>query len=436
MKKTCFWAYYICSAVSGAAALLLSLLKIGNDIWFGLILYAVFLIINIPLGYFVSGLLVKIIESIDPDDVDADDCPQELKPLIRKIVRQDSLISRQMSQLKQRQQEFSAITENMAEGLIVSDKSGKLLVMNSHAKNIFGKDITSIFQFDRFEKFLPAVTDALSGKNVVDTFEAEQCIYRVYANPLLTDEGISGCVILIMDITEQEQREIMRREFTSNVSHELKTPLTAIYGVSEILAGGIVKAEDIPRFSKNIFDETGRLINLVNDIIKLSKMDENSIEEEREFISLREVSEKICERLESIAQKKNVTLSVEGDCEKISGIYSIIDEMIYNLTDNGIKYNKNGGFVKIKLASCGDRQTISVEDSGIGIAPQHTPRIFERFYRVDKSHSKLVGGTGLGLSIVKHGANFHKATISVKSEIDKGTEITLGFPSSDEASKI
>ena len=225
----------------------------------------------------------------------------------------------------------------------------------------------------------------------------------------------------------------MRREFTSNVSHELKTPLTSIYGISEIMANGLVRGEDIPRFAKSIYDETGRLITLVNDIIKLSQMDENSIMAQKEPVDLLAVAQQVCSRLQGVAAENHIALSAEGEALVISGIPGIIEEMIYNLADNGIKYNKENGWVKIKIKQKNGRPYITVSDNGIGISPQHIDRIFERFYRVDKSHSKQVGGTGLGLSIVKHGANFHGASLSVQSTPGRGTAITITFPEQKEA---
>lgn len=378
-------------------------------------------------GKICASASLKRLESTDPDEVDDDDCDGELKPFFRKIIRQNGLINSQMYELKRRMQEFNAITENMAEGLVVADSTGKLLIVNSHAKNILSASSNSVFELSENGTFLSAVKNALSGKSQANYFDLNGRIYRIYADPLKNENKLTGCVILLADITEQEERETMRREFTSNVSHELKTPLTSIYGISEILAGGIVRTEDIPRFAKSIHDETGRMITLVNDIIKLSQLDENSIEEVRSLVDLKAICEKVVMRLTPVAEQKNISLSVTGNCGNVMGISGIIEEMIYNLTDNGIKYNSDGGFVKISLSSDENGEKISVTDNGIGIAPQHVPRIFERFYRVDKSHSKQVGGTGLGLSIVKHGANFHKAKIDVKSTVDKGSEISLVF---------
>lgn len=431
MKKRIFTLCFIFSLVS--SLLTLGVFMLFKTSWSETDYYsvsaAVFaaLVFSLIFAAICSKAATKKISNIDPDEVDPDECDTELKPLMRKIVRQDSLISSQMSELKRRRQEFNAITENMAEGLIVCDNLGKPLIVNSHAKSIF--DFSFDKPFDICEPFLKSVEIALGGKSTVDSFELNGCIYRIYANPIMNDDKLGGCVILLLDITQEEKREIMRREFTSNVSHELKTPLTSIYGISEILAGGIVKQEDIPRFAQSIHNETGRLITLVNDIIKLSQMDENSIEESREPVDLKEICLSVASRLKGIAEKNGITLFVAGDCNPVFGIRGILEEMVYNICDNGIKYNSPGGNVKVTLSSCDENEKLTVTDNGIGIAPQNIPRIFERFYRVDKSHSKQVGGTGLGLSIVKHGASYHGATIDVKSTSGKGTSISISFPS-------
>ena len=430
MKKCCFSLCFIFSLISSLLTLGVFLLfneSRGDSVYrsFSAAVIAALILSSVFAGI-CSNAVTKKLSAVDPDEVDPDECDAELKPIMRKIVRQDSLISSQMSELKRRRQEFNAITENMAEGLIVCDSSGKPLIVNSHAKNIcdFAENPLEIS-----ETFSRSVQNALAGKSTVDSFELNGCIYRIYANPLMNDDKLTGCVILLLDITQEEKREIMRREFTSNVSHELKTPLTSIYGISEILAGGIVKNEDIPRFAQSIHNETGRLITLVNDIIKLSQMDENSIEEAREPVDLKEICLNVVSRLKGIAEKNGISLFVEGECTPVNGIRGILEEMVYNLCDNGIKYNLPGGNVRITLSSFDGNEKLTVTDNGIGIAPQNISRIFERFYRVDKSHSKQVGGTGLGLSIVKHGASYHGATIDVKSTLGKGTSISLNFPS-------
>lgn len=386
-------------------------------------------ILGIVFAETFSKKIARTLTKIDPDDVDPDECDKEIKHLLRKIVRQEALVSRQMYELKCRQEEFFAITENMAEGLIVSDKRGEIIISNTRARKMLldGGDANLVFEFSQDENFLSTVKAALLGKVAQADLSMPGKVYRVYANPLITDNEPSGAVVLLSDKTEEELRENMRREFTSNVSHELKTPLTSIYGISEILADGIVKKEDIPKFAKSIHDESGRLITLVNDIIKLSQMDENSIMEEKEPINLLEIAENICLRLKDVAEKKKVKIKIKGEDAYIFGIKGIVEEMIYNLVDNGIKYNKEDGKVTVNVKKKEKRVIVSVKDTGIGISNEHIGRIFERFYRVDKSHSKQVGGTGLGLSIVKHGASFHGALIDVQSVPNKGTEIKISF---------
>ncbi len=392
------------------------------------------IIVALLLSAWLSGIFAKKISqsllNIDPDDVDPDECDSELKPLLRKIVRQEAMVSQQLSELKRRQNEFFAITENMAEGIIVCDKNGEIILSNTHARNMLldGGDANSVFEFCSDSVFVEKVNTALQGKVANGEFTMPGKVYMLFANPLVTENQPEGAVILLLDKTEEELRETLRREFTSNVSHELKTPLTSIFGISEILSEGIVRPEDIPKFSKSIYDETGRLITLVNDIIKLSQMDENSIMEEKDAINLMDIGKNVCARLEKVAQKKNVTLTLKGEGGYVFGIKGILEEMLYNLADNGIKYNKDGGKVTVNIDKKNNKVIATVSDTGIGISNEHIGRIFERFYRVDKSHSKQVGGTGLGLSIVKHGASFHGATIDVKSIPNKGTEITIAFP--------
>ena len=379
---------------------------------------------------FLSGKAVEPLTKMDPDDPD-DAAPEELKPIVRKLIRQNGLIGSLTSQLKQRQEEFRAITENMTEGLLVTGKNGEILLYNSPAKQILDPDgaynKNDAFALNDSPDFASCLSSALAGGAAKKKMILRERVYQLYANPLWIDETLSGAVMMLLDITEQEQRDSMRREFTSNVSHELKTPLTSIYGISEILADGIVKPEDIPRFTKNIHSETGRLITLVNDIIKLSQMDENSIMEDRTDVPLLDLAQRVCARLEEIAEEKNVTLAASGENAAVSGIPGILEEMIYNLVDNGIKYNVPGGSVNVTVEQRGGHPVVTVADTGIGIEPQHLGRIFERFYRVDKSHSKQVGGTGLGLSIVKHGAMFHGAHIDVSSTPGKGTAVSITF---------
>jgi len=429
MKKKYFFVIFLTFISISVLTLLIVYLLFGK----GYTLLLPFAL-SVLLSYISARLIAKSISSsiasIDPDDVDPDECTVEMKPLLRKIVRQDALIARQMAELKQGKEEFKAITENMAEGLIVTGSDGEIIIYNSKAQALFDPEHikTNVLLLCDDEGFTLAVHSALAGSSSTSKITVLDGIYRIYANPLIIDSKASGAVIIVHDITEQDKMEVMRREFTSNVSHELKTPLTSIYGISEILSSGIVSEDDIPRFLQNIHSETGRLITLVNDIIKLSQMDENSIMEEKEGVSLLKLAYSVCDRLKPIAESKKITLTVSGCDVEVFGIKGILDEMIYNLADNSIKYNTENGNAAIKIIKKDDKAILEVSDTGIGISPMHIGRIFERFYRVDKSHSKQVGGTGLGLSIVKHGAFYHGATIDVESTLGKGTVIRVNFP--------
>ncbi|CCX37546.1 putative uncharacterized protein [Clostridium sp. CAG:1013] len=248
------------------------------------------------------------------------------------------------------------------------------------------------------------------------------------ANPVFRDGEVEGAVVVILDITEREERENLRREFTANVSHELKTPLTSISGFAEIIQNGIVKPQDIPRFAGNIYVESQRLISLVDDILNLSRLDEEDVQLEREDFDLAALARDVADRLKDSAKKNGVVISVQGNKTMVNGVKSIVDEMVYNLVDNGVKYNKKNGRVTVTAETLPEGPTITVTDTGIGIPQGDVDRVFERFYRVDKSHSKEIGGTGLGLSIVKHGAAFHNAKVSLESVEGKGTTVRLTFP--------
>lgn len=396
-----------------------------------IIIIVAVIILSIVLSKALAKKIVKPINDIDPENPDIGEEYSELSPLLHKINRQNNLISLQMSDLRRRQEEFRAITENMSEGFLIIDAKKEVLSYNPSALRLLGADdITPVSLTSVLSQNIPfksVIEKALSGKHAEEITENNNKVYQIIANPVNIEGQHGGAVLVILDVTEKEQRESMRREFTSNVSHELKTPLTSIYGISEIMKNGIVKPEDIPTFAGNIHEESGRLISLVNDIIKISQLDENSLSAEKQPLDLYSVAKAVTSRLKSVAGTRNITLSVSGSTAQIEGIPAIIEEMIYNLCDNGIKYNKDNGSVEIFVRIKNGHPQISVKDTGIGIANEHMDRVFERFYCVDKSHSKSIGGTGLGLSIVKHGANYHNATIQIESEVGVGTEITVIF---------
>lgn len=388
------------------------------------------MILSIALAVALSKSIVRPINSIDIEKPQADKAYPELSPLLHKISRQNGLIRRQMKDLKQKQVEFSTVTEHMSEGLIMLSDKGEVLSCNNSAQQQLNTQAavpgTDIFALCPDEDFETVVRNALQGERGVHMFRQGGRIYQLFATPVIYNMKKSGAVLLILDATEREQSETLRREFTSNVSHELKTPLTTIYGVSELLISGMVKDEDKERFVRTIHGESGRMISLVEDIIKLSRLDERSFSQEKEECDLYELAEAAVESLSVAASSNGITVKLRGERATVSGIKTILSEMIYNLCDNAVKYNKPDGSVTVSVQG-GDHPELSVSDTGIGIPSEHMDRIFERFYRVDKSHSRDIGGTGLGLSIVKHGAAYHNAQISVKSRENMGTVITVKF---------
>lgn len=389
------------------------------------------IILSVFLAAKLSTKIVKPINDIDLDHPDIDEDYPEISPLLKKISKQNLLIDRQMKALRKNEEAFMTITSNMSEGLIIIDKGTGILSFNNGALKLLGKNNAeigeSVFTLDRSEMFREGISSALAGNHSELMMEHDGRIYQLLANPVFENDDVNGAVILIMDVTEREQREALRKEFTSNVSHELRTPLTSIFGVSEIMMNGIVKPEDMAGFAANIHDESGRLINLVNDIIKLSQLDENSITAQKEPVDIFAMAKSIADRLKTIASKNDVTINVSGEKTVINGINYILDEIIYNLCENAVKYNKTGGEVNVFVGIEDNKPIIKVSDTGIGIPKDQCSRIFERFYRVDKSHSRKIGGTGLGLSIVKHGAAFHNAHIEVNSKPGEGTVFTVVF---------
>ena len=387
------------------------------------------------LSYRVSKKIVKPLSEIDlkhPEQVETYD---ELSPFLQRIAAQNREIDARMAEIRKQQQEFSMITENMSEGLFVVDRNYQILSYNKSAMQIFGMDPgqehENLLAVNRSEGFRNAVDSALKGRHTQENLELNGRVYQIIANAVCQPdfaEDMVGAVILVLDVTEKEAQEQYRREFTANVSHELKTPLTSISGIAEIIRNGIVKPEDIPHFAGKIYDESQRLITLIGDIIKLSRLDENQVPMERETVDMLEMARNVVQQLSSVARKSGVTLVANGTHGQVQGVRQVLGEMVYNLCENAVKYNRAGGRVWVDVQQVADHVVLRVKDTGIGIPAAEQGRIFERFYRVDKSHSKAVGGTGLGLSIVKHGAALHHATISVSSEPEQGTEITLTFP--------
>ncbi len=391
------------------------------------------LVLSSVLAAVISKKILKPLNSIDLENPDAQNVYDELIPFINKINMQNRKIDRQIARLTRSRREFDIITENMSEGLVLTDIKGNILTHNKGIEKFFGveEDINgkNILTLNRSEVFREIFSDITEKRRGEDILSLNGRYYDMTANPVYDEDGTPcGAVILAVDITEKEKREKLRREFTANVSHELKTPLTSISGISDMLMNGIVAPEDIKGFAGDINKESARLITLVNDIIKLSELDEGAYSTETdEKVDLLKTAAEVKERLEAIAAKKNVKIAVTGEDAEITGGESLVFEMLYNLCDNAVKYNKENGNVTVSVGTSEGTPFVTVKDTGIGIPPEYTDRIFERFFRVDKSRSKESGGTGLGLSIVKHIAMSLGADIRVESTVGKGTEITVTF---------
>lgn len=394
------------------------------------IIIVIALVVSFFLSQRVSKSIIKPFNTLDLDNPINNDTYEELTPLLKKMSMQKKLIDLQIKEANQKQEEFKLITENMSEGLLVIDNKANVLSYNQSAVILLGTtDIKagSVLMFNRTRGFRNVVEKALSGERAESNITHGEQTYNLIANPVYDDKKIIGAVIVIIDITESVKREQLRREFTSNVSHELKTPLTSISGFAEMMKSGGNSEEMVIDFSTSIYDEAQRLITLVSDIIKISELDENSVQLEKEKVDLYALVYEVVGRLKPLADKRSISFNISGDTAYVYGTPKILDEMIYNLCDNAIKYNKENGMIDVIVAESEQKVCLIVKDTGIGIPLNEQSRVFERFYRVDKSHSKLVGGTGLGLAIVKHGAAYHNADISMESREDKGTGITIQF---------
>ncbi len=394
----------------------------------------VLLIALIISGVLAGRLSRKIVEPLNTLDLDhplENDVYEELSPLLKRINAQHKEITARSEELKQRTDEFSQVTGSMKEALVLLDNRGFILSINSAAKKLFNADDSCVgadfLTIERDHDMSVAIENAArTGHSELRATRSGR-EFQFDISRIESDGGAAGTVILAFDVTEQENAERNRREFTANVSHELKTPLQGIIGSAELIENGMVKPEDVPRFVSHIHTEASRLVTLIGDIIRLSQLDEGD-EMPMEYVGLLDEANTASGDLTSAAQAKNVTVSVDGENVGIVAARRLIYEIIYNLGDNAIKYNKNGGSVKINVADCGAEACVTVADNGIGIAPEHQQRIFERFYRVDKSHSKASGGTGLGLSIVKHAVQYHNGRIELDSKLGSGTTIKVYFP--------
>lgn len=379
-----------------------------------------------------AGLSVRLarqitqpINAISPDD------PQnvypELQPLTQRLRQQRETIRNQMDELSRRMREFSAMTENMSEGFLLIDLRGHVLTENHSASMLLPTDADNIAKCSQRE-LCQAAQQALTGQRCERLLQQGERTLSVIASPVLESGQVTGAVVLTLDVTEREQREKLRREFSANVSHELKTPLTSISGFAELMSQGLVPPDKVREFSLDIQKECTRLTNLVEDIIDLSRLEEGGGDMIWEDTDLYTLCDDVLQSLEPVAKRQAVTLRLAGESLQVRGVYQVLREMIYNLCDNAIKYNRSGGSVTVTVARSAGRAFVTVADTGIGIPYEDQSRVFERFYRVDKSHSRAIGGTGLGLSIVKHAAALHGAEIKLQSQPEDGTVITVLFP--------
>lgn len=380
----------------------------------------------------ISKRIVKPINELDLESPEENRIYEELSPLLSKIHRQNREIQNQLELAKQQQEEFALITENMQEGLIVIDKYTMILSANSSAWNLFHMDRVrqgeSVYCLDREEEFRHAIEQVLSGEHTELVLKLNGSDIQLIANPVIRDKKTEGAVVLLVNVTEKLERESLRREFSANVSHELKTPLTSISGFAEIMQGGLVKNEDIPKFAGRIYKESQRLLQLVEDVIQISQLDEEKTSYVWETVDVYQVCKNAFESLKEKAKRLNVHLYICGERMKMEAVRTLLEEAIYNVCDNAIKYNRNDGSVSVFLTQTAQEIQIVVKDTGVGIPKEDQNRVFERFYRVDKSHSKEIGGTGLGLSIVKHAVGALKGSVILRSEEGNGTEICMKFP--------
>lgn len=329
-------------------------------------------------------------------------------------------------------EKFLTVTDNISEGMLIIGRNRRLRSYNGAAVRLLGATVIEQLKQGLFISDDPLlekiVEGALGGDDSKLVMEIGEKPCQLIAHPIREGNRVTGAVLLLLDITEKEGREKLRREFTANVSHELKTPLTSISGFAEIIRAGIAKEEDVQHFAENIYNESQRLINLVEDIIKLSRLDENTVPLDREDVDMQELIRATINHLEPLAMKKQICFDTRTKPVTVHGVPRILDEIVFNLCENAVKYNRSGGRVIVTLTTDKGKPVLQVRDTGIGIPADEQERVFERFYRVDKSHSRAIGGTGLGLSIVKHGVQFHDGTVQLESEPGMGTTVTVTFP--------
>ena len=414
-------------------------ISIGGVAWM-LAVPSILLILCISLlAWFVarklSRALVEPLNTLDLDHPLAGEAYDELVPLLSRIEQQHREIADQRVQLGQQRNEFQTVIDNMREGLVLLNQSGRILLINRSGRNLM-KAMAEEDDLAAGEEIITSrnsVVDSLldkayDGKTSSATIIINSRSYEIHASPVESDEGIHGAVLFYVDVTEKVEAEQLRREFSANVSHELKTPLHSISGCAELMLSGIVKEEDKPRFLKQIYDEAQHMVSLIENIIKISRLDEEADALPVDKVDLYEIAQTVIEQLGNKAASRGIVMDLSGTHVTIKGVKTLLYEMIYNLCDNAIKYNVDDGAISVSVKKTKDAAVVKVKDTGVGISEDQQERIFERFYRVDKSHSRASGGTGLGLSIVKHAAIWHNATIKVKSKLGKGTTFIVRFP--------
>lgn len=399
------------------------------------VIFFLAVILSAVLASRLSKNIVKPFNSLDLDKPLDNDGYDELSPILRRIDAQQREIKRQSDALKRRKTEFDVMTSSMPEGIVLLDKKGEILSINRAAIRLFqtdadcvGRDIVTVCRNISLHEVLERAKD---GKSAEASAEFGGRSYQLNANPVITEGEMRGTVLLMLDITEKEQAEQMRREFTANVSHELKTPLHTISGSAELIANGMVKQADIPNFAAKIYDEAQRMICLVEDIIRLSHLDEGAQDMTWQSVELLSLARSAADAVSDAAERAGVSVSLDGESVTVWGVSQLLESVIFNICDNAVKYNRPGGSVHVTVRPDGGRAVIRVSDTGIGISEEERERVFERFYRVDKSRSREIGGTGLGLSIVKHAVRLHGGEISLHSVPNEGTEITVTLKRQD-----
>jgi len=431
-ERTYYYAYMMKdSNIIRIASTTKSILGIITEsvIWFILVFIAL-ISISVVIARLLTKTVVKPINTLDLDNPLSNDTYEELSPLLIRMDKQKNEIKNNINELTKTRDDFNFITDNMSEGFVVFSEKGYVISANKSAKKILGiREQHYYMESCRDLTYIKVIQSSLNGNPLIDKLHKDGHIYQLSASPVKEDLKRYAAVLFISDITDKDQAEQRRKEFSANVSHELKTPLTSILGYAELISKQIAKKEDIPRFADMIHTEASRLMQVIEDIIKLSRLDESDLEDEFVNVSLDELCASVVNDLKTKAKNHKVTINTNLKKVYINGYAPMLYEMIYNLCDNAIAYNKPTGFVDISLDTIDNTVILKITDNGIGIPIEHQSRIFERFYRVDKSHSKGTGGTGLGLSIAKHAAALHKAKIQLSSIPDKGTSISVTFPS-------